>query len=136
MQTTWIDTSAFMAVLNSAEYNHTTAKDCWITLLERDTRLICNSYVLLETLVLIQKRLGLEAIRDFQQDIMPILQVEWLQHTQHSAAINLLFSINRRRLSLVDCASFETMRRLGIHQVFTFDKHFTEQGFEIIPQQT
>ncbi len=133
MTTTWVDTSAFMAVLNSTEYNHPAAKDCWITLLERQTTLICNSYVLLETLALIQRRLGLEAVRDFQQDIMPLLQVEWLQLAQHSSAINLLLSINRRRLSLVDCASFETMRRLGIRQVFTFDKHFAEQGFDVIP---
>ncbi len=39
----------------------------------------------------------------------------------------------RRQLSLVDCASFDAMRRLGITTVFTFDKHFAEQGFAQVP---
>jgi len=36
----------------------------------------------------------------------------------------------RRQLSLVDCISFEVMRRRGIKTAFTFDDHFAEQGFE------
>jgi predicted nucleic acid-binding protein len=36
-------------------------------------------------------------------------------------------------LSLVDCASFEVMRLHGIRKAFAFDKHFREQGYELIP---
>jgi predicted nucleic acid-binding protein len=39
----------------------------------------------------------------------------------------------RRRLSLVDCTSFEVMRRLGITSAFAIDRHFVEQGFEVLP---
>ena len=38
----------------------------------------------------------------------------------------------RRRLSLVDCVSFDVMRRLGLNRVFCFDQHFEEQGFDIV----
>jgi predicted nucleic acid-binding protein len=44
-----------------------------------------------------------------------------------------LLTADRRQLSLVDCSSFETMRRLGIKKVFSFDEHFREQDFEVIP---
>ena len=44
-----------------------------------------------------------------------------------------LLVVNHRKLSLVDCASFETMRRLGIQKVFTFDRHFADQGFQVLP---
>ena len=37
----------------------------------------------------------------------------------------------RRDLSLVDCASFEVMRRSGIRTAFAFDPHFGEFGYEI-----
>jgi len=40
---------------------------------------------------------------------------------------------DRRQLSLVDCSSFETMRRLGIKKVFSFGEHFREHDFEVIP---
>jgi predicted nucleic acid-binding protein len=33
----------------------------------------------------------------------------------------------------VDCTSFEMMRELGIHNAFTFDRHFAEQGFTCLP---
>lgn len=44
-----------------------------------------------------------------------------------------VLTANRRQLSLVDCSAFETMRRLDIETVFTFDEHFREQGFNVIP---
>jgi predicted nucleic acid-binding protein len=48
-------------------------------------------------------------------------------------AINTVLTANRRNLNLVDCSSFETMRRLGIKTIFTFDEHSKEQGFQVIP---
>lgn len=32
----------------------------------------------------------------------------------------------------VDCASFVTMGHLGIYEVFAFDRHFAEQGFQYV----
>jgi predicted nucleic acid-binding protein len=39
----------------------------------------------------------------------------------------------RRKLSLVDCISFQTMREYGAPTAFCFDPHFREQGFDTIP---
>jgi len=38
-----------------------------------------------------------------------------------------------RGLSLVDCFSFELMRRLGPNSAFAIDTHFAQQGFRCIP---
>jgi hypothetical protein len=35
----------------------------------------------------------------------------------------------------VDCASFAVMRKLGIADVFAYDKHFSEQGFIRHPKE-
>ena len=35
--------------------------------------------------------------------------------------------------SLVDCVSFEVMRRRGITRAFAFDRHFADAGFELVP---
>ena len=40
-----------------------------------------------------------------------------------------------RKLSFVDCVSFVTMRHYKVEKVFGFDKHFEEQGFEIVNSQ-
>jgi predicted nucleic acid-binding protein len=36
-------------------------------------------------------------------------------------------------LSLVDCVSFEAMRRLGLFTAFSFDQRFSDQGFQVLP---
>ncbi|WP_295431562.1 hypothetical protein [uncultured Thiodictyon sp.] len=43
----------------------------------------------------------------------------------------MLRNTSRRRLSLVDCSSFQVMRRLAVSEAFTFDKHFSGQGFRV-----
>jgi predicted nucleic acid-binding protein len=65
------------------------------------------------------------------QNIAPALTVVWVDESQPNAAWIAVLSANRRGLSLVDCASMETMRRLGMHAIFAFDPHFAELGFEI-----
>lgn len=129
----FIDTSAFVAVLDSQDAHYKKAAKQWKLLVESDNPLICSNYILLETFALIQNRLGLEALRTFQEDVLPVLTIEWVDEAVHQAAAASVLTAGRKRLSLVDCASFIIIRRLGISNVFTFDKHFLEQGFHCVP---
>lgn len=129
----YVDTSAFLAVLDSREEYHAAARETWQQLIGKEEILVVNNYVLVETFALIQNRLGLEAVKAFQQDVVPLLQIDWMDEVAHSASIAALLVANRRLLSLVDCASFHSMRRLELDTVFTFDKHFAEQGFKGLP---
>ncbi|MCL6449086.1 MAG: PIN domain-containing protein [Armatimonadetes bacterium] len=129
----YVDTSAFLAVLDADDENHAAAKKVWTELLETLTTIVCNSYVLVETYALVQNRLGMAAVRAFHEDVLPVLQLEWLDESLHQQAANAMLTANRKNLSLVDCASFATMRRLGIKKAFAFDKHFSRQGFECLP---
>jgi predicted nucleic acid-binding protein len=115
------------------DVNHSAARSAWLELLNRGEDLVCTNYVLVETFALIQNRLGMGAMRAFQEDVVPLLGVEWLDAVHHQAAMAALMIAGRRSLSLVDCASFETMSRLGLRTAFTFDPHFKEQGFTCIP---
>jgi predicted nucleic acid-binding protein len=40
----------------------------------------------------------------------------------------------RREVSLVDHTSFILMRNLGLRSALTTDRHFAEQGFNIMPR--
>jgi len=129
----FVDTSAFFAVLDADDENHDAARQMWEDLLTQEVVLVCSNYVLVETLALVQRRLGIPAVRVFQEDIMPVLNVEWVDESLHQVGIASVLAAARRRLSLVDCVSFEIMRRLGIKTAFVFDHHFEEQGFECLP---
>ena len=131
---TFVDTSAFYAVLAENDINHTPALDAWRDLAATMADVSCTNYVLLETTALLQHRLGIASVRAFQEEIVPVLHVQWLSADDHRAAVQALLISGRRNLSLVDCTSFDTMRRLGIRTAFTFDQHFAEQGFDCLPQ--
>jgi predicted nucleic acid-binding protein len=129
----FVDSSAFLAVLGKKDSNHEDAVTHWESLLEEGELLLTNNYVILESLAIIQKRYGLQFVRDFQVDVLPFIQIDWIDEERHKISIERVLYANRRRLSLVDCSAFETMRRRGIETAFTFDAHFREEGFRVIP---
>jgi predicted nucleic acid-binding protein len=129
----FVDTSAFLAVMDADERNHRSAKMLWHRLLSSGESLVSTNYVLLETSAVIQHRFGFGAAREFEGAVVPILSVQWVGEEVHRAAVNSLLVSARRKLGLVDCVSFEVMRRLGIQKVFAFDPHFKEQGFTVVP---
>jgi len=131
----YVDTSALYAVLDADDENHERAKQLWVDLITQRAQLVCTNYVLVETFALVQHRLGIEAVRTLQGDILPVLHIEWVDEPSHRAGVTAVLTAARRGLSLVDCVSFEVMRQLGIKTAFTFDPHFAEQGFKCIPQE-
>ena len=130
----FIDTSAFYALLDRDDENHQKAKRAWTGMLHSENTLVTSNYVLVETFALLLHRLGIDALRGFQDAIVPLVNVEFVSSEMHRSSVSALLSASRRNLSLVDCVSFEVMRTLEIKTVFVFDLHFEEQGFMIIPQ--
>ena len=128
----FVDTSALFAVLDGDDQNHAQARQTWANLIGQAEELVCTNYILVETSALVQHRLGMEAVRVLEEDVAPILIVEWVDEGTHAAGVAALLTAARRPLSLVDCVSFETMRRLGLRTAFAFDEHFAEQGFELV----
>ena len=135
MRSIFIDTSAFLAVLDADDDHHAPAKSAWGEILASGSLLVSSNYILVETFALVQNRLGLQAIRVFQEDIVPLLATRWVDATIHAAATSALLAANRKKLSLVDCVSFEVMRHTAIKSAFTFNRHFQEQGFDCVPKQ-
>ncbi len=131
----FVDTSAFLAIMNADDRFHRSARDTWKEILNSDSTLFTSNYILLETAALLQHRFGIEALRLFDGDLMPVVETSWVDESLHKQGLSALFAANRRDLSLVDCISFEVMRHKGIHLVFTFDPHFEEQGFEVVPSK-
>ena len=133
MISVYVDTSALFALMDADDCFHPDAKKTWDDLLDHGHELVTTNYVLVEIYALLQQRLGLEAVRVFHHDLYPILHVIWVERDCHHEAMATLLALNRRKLSLVDCLSFIAMRSHHIDTVFTFDRHFMEQGFISLP---
>lgn len=133
MEKIFVDTSALFCLINTDDPASEQAWTLWSAFIEQGNHLFTNNYVLVETLALVQHRLGMEVVHRLNSDLVPLLDIFWIDMDTHSAIVEKFLTANRRQLSLVDCASFETMRRMGIKQAFAFDEHFREQGFTVIP---
>jgi predicted nucleic acid-binding protein len=131
--TVFVDTSAFYAVIDRDDANHSRAKTAWEDWLREPAVLLTNNYVLLETTALLQHRIGMAAVRALHEDVTPLLQVDWVSEDQHRAGLEAVLAAARKKLSLVDCVSFQTMRNRGVRTAFCFDPHFREQGFVTKP---
>ncbi len=129
----FVDTSAFCAVLDADDSNHSDARREWERLLAGNDVLQTTNYVIVEVSALLQRRVGMEGLRTFAADILPAIDLLWVDEGMHRSAYHALLVSSRRNLSLVDCASFEAMRRFGIDRVFCFDPHFAQQGFQTLP---
>ena len=71
-------------------------------------------------------------IQDFDNN--PLVQIEAITNADQQQAFELLRSQTDKTYSLCDAISFVVIRRLGLNQVLSFDKHFRQFGeFEIIP---
>ncbi len=127
----FVDSSALLAVLDRSDARHATAKRIWEKALGGENTLVCHNYVLIETSAVLTRRIGMEAVRVFERDIVPALRLVWVTRDIHEAAVGAQLAANRRSLSLVDCASFEVMRRTGVRMAFAFDPHFEEFGYEL-----
>ncbi len=125
----FIDTSAFISILDMDDDNHERSGKIWKDLVLSGECLICTNYILVETISLLQSRFGIKGVRNFQGNIVPIMVIEWVDSFTHELATTGLLSANRKELSFVDCISFTVMRKLSITSAFAFDHHFKEQGF-------
>ena len=125
------DTSGLFALLVRDDCMHVRARENFTFFARNRTALLTSSFVLVETIALLQRRVGLAAVHSLQSRILPLLEILWVDDRWYARALQRQFATNSRDISLVDCLSFEIMESKDIRCAFTFDRHFTENGFEI-----
>jgi len=125
------DTSGLFALLVKNDYMYVRARENFHYFAENNVQLVTSSFVLVETTALLQSRIGLAPVKDFNAKILPLLDIVWADDKWFAKAIQRLIAQNNRDISLVDCLSFEIMDSHQIEYAFAFDKHFEENGFTL-----
>jgi uncharacterized protein len=62
-----------------------------------------------------------------------ILAIEYVGKEGFAEALPLFKESTDKAWSLTDCASFVTMRALGMRRAFAFDSHFKQAGLDTVP---
>lgn len=129
----FVDTSAILALVDADQERHQAVSGAWEAALDSGRALYTSNYVLVETFALVQRRLGLTAARDVSTTLTPLVSALWVDETLHETALAAVLAAGNRGLSLVDCTSFEIMRRHGLDEALTLDRDFARQGFRVTP---
>jgi uncharacterized protein len=133
MNLVFADTSALYALLDADDRFHLAAAAAFSHMSPDKTLMLTSSYVVLETLALLQARLGLRAVTQWKTEFQGILEIVWVEKQLHDEAVTALVAANKLTISLTDWASFLIMRERGIEHAFSFDRHFPQQGFHLLP---
>lgn len=126
----FLDTSAIYALADRSDGNHGVARDRFADALDAGDEIATHNYVVVESLALLQHRLGLTSARAFAESTRA-LRVEWVTGEIHQIAAKR-WSQGRRTLSFVDHVSFVVMERLGVRIAFAFDPDFESAGFSLL----
>jgi len=126
----FLDTSAIYALADRRDLNHRTAVERFGEIMARNEELLTHNYVVLESMTLLQARLGVAPALTFAQE-SAAFEIEWVDKTLHEAGIRALAASPKRRLSLVDHISFLVMKRKNLTTAFAFDIDFKTAGFHL-----
>jgi uncharacterized protein len=126
------DTSALYALLVENDDMHQPARQALAVVEAEGWELVTSSFVLQETAALLAARVGLDAVRRFHRNVVPVLEVVWVERPLYERAMAAHLAAGSPRVSLTDWVSFEIMRDRSIQCAFAFDRHFEEQGFDLI----
>lgn len=125
----FVDTSAIYAGIAVNDEFHEHAVDTWERLLDRGEDLVTHALIEVESAVLVQRRIGFEAVAALADLLLPRIKVIEVGRDERRAA---LAARGSREISLVDRVSFDLMHRLGLREAFAFDRHFADAGFDLI----
>jgi predicted nucleic acid-binding protein len=132
----FLDSVYLIALEVENDQHHDQASEHWVTLFEKPLTLVTTSYVLDEIVTFLNSR---------RQHAKAIRVGDNLLHASNIQLIHVDENLFRegwsyfkqyadKTFSLTDCVSFVLMKRLGIAEALTFDKHFEQAGFSKLPQ--
>ena len=123
-----LDTSGLLCLLYDVEPYHEQA----LALYDAAWRRLTHSYVLAELVVLAHtRRLPRPPVLALASQLMdsPEVELVWVDEPLHREAMALLAARADKTYSLCDAVSFVLMRRRGLVEALTTDRHFEQEGF-------
>ncbi len=139
IMTTFIDTSAWVAIIDVNDPHHQKAVEFFEYLLERDAKLVTNNIVIDETLTRLKQIENVDLAARFMKIIDEALltinlRMDWISRRVRRNAINNFLRSNNPSLFLRHFFIKETLKRKKVDLIFSFDPSLTEFNLPLMPQ--
>jgi len=128
----FVDTSAWIALINSSDALAAQAKQIMVRLNQQQIILVTTEFVLLEVADALCKtnlRQKTYAYINGIKQVPDIIQVIPLEQSLLERGWAIYYQYSDKDWGLTDCISFVVMKQEGITEAFTSDKHFEQAGF-------
>jgi len=135
MTALFIDTSAFIALIDKDDQYHAQAREFYQKKLNPLFKLITTNFVVCETINFLRARLPLKYAVEYRDDIISskIVSIIHITPNMENSAFTVMKRHKDKNYSFTDCTSFVVMKELGVSTSFTFDDHFRQMGFTVFP---
>ncbi|MBS9384312.1 MAG: PIN domain-containing protein [Dolichospermum sp. BR01] len=136
MQTLFADTFYWVALIHAKDQWHKKVRSYSVSI--KDYSLVTTDLVLVEYLNFFGKsdQYLKKGVVNFYQQIQaaPNVEITAVDSSLIESGVKLYANRLDKGYSLTDCISMIVMQQLGICEILTHDKHFTQEGFNIIFQ--
>ena len=131
----FVDTSFFVALTDKSDKHFTEARDCFLSQLGQNTKLVTSNVVFAETITCLRYRAGFKFAKEFGEKFRhsQIIQTVTIDTNLEQEAWRIFLKYRDQELSYVDCLSFAYMKHNQLDTALTFDKHFRLAGFTTLP---
>jgi predicted nucleic acid-binding protein len=131
MRKVFVDTAAWIALINISDDLHVPARQVMSTLRQQKARLVTTEFVLLEVANALSAPSTRSQTAAFMDDLwrLAILRIIPASHELLADGWELYKQRPDKDWSLTDCTSFVVMTQECIAQAFTSDRHFEQAGF-------
>ncbi len=135
MRRVFIDTGAFVALRNTGEREHHSARAALDELVHERVALFTSNYVFAQTYTALLVRVGRDEAVAWGRAFRAGQRVELVRADEaiEDEAWRILETHDDKRWSYVDATSFALMEREGCGEAFGFDVHFKQRGLRLIP---
>ncbi|MBA3244591.1 MAG: PIN domain-containing protein [Actinobacteria bacterium] len=127
----FVDTSALYALIDRDDPVHGLAAGTLGEVVRLEP-LLTHNYVVVETIALVERRLGRAGVDKLLDEILPVVETTWIDRDTHVSVVSA-YRRASARASFVDHTSFEFMRLQELRTAFAFDVDFRTAGFELVP---
>ena len=126
-----VDTSAFYALVSGADEFHQRASTIYADLVDQRAGLYTTSYVMVECMALIHRRLGFSVLDSFVDSVRDTVTILWVDAINHWSSWDAMRERQGTSLSFVDWTTVVLAKSLDA-KVFAFDEDFVREGLEVI----
>ena len=137
--TVFIDTSAWLAILDENNPHNAEAREYFTSLLTQSTRPVTNNIVVDEVLQEVKSRFESTTAKQFlailDESVLSVnLRVDWISRRIRRIALDNYFKNKNDQLKIRHFYIFESLKRKRADFVFSFDTNLKYFDYPVMPQ--